>query len=378
MQRKRLILFVFLIWPLFHFGQNKTNKEIIKKQVCKTTVWAENENRMFAHFVYGLTATDRGTILAFAEARIDNGADDGAHHIVLKRSTDKGISFSGSKIVVESTQGQSWANPTVVQDRQTKEIFLFYALNHKNVSTQVYFKTSKDDGISWSDAVEITSLFTENVHEWTFHLPGPGHGIQLEDGRLIIQVWHRKSISFATKERQYGVNCVYSDDHGKTWKVGGDTPVGELNESQIVEQENGDILLVGRTVTGSSNSHQAKVWSSDKGLTWTQAMEYDTALGGKMCDIGMISYSLKSGTLLVSQPTDPEKRMNLTIRLSTDEGKSWKVNKLLEGGGATYSDLAILPDKSIVCLYGNGGTKHMPQKVSLARFSLEWLLQNGE
>ncbi len=350
-----------------------TTKQIIKEQIYKTTVWAENENKMFAHFVYGLTVTDKGSILALAEARIDTGLDDGAHHIVLKRSTDKGQSFSESKIIVESTKEQSWTNPTVLQDRITKEIFLFYALNHKNESTQVYFKTSKDDGISWSAASEITSLFVTNAHGWTFHLPGPGHGIQLKNGRLIIPVWHRKSISFATKERKYGVNCVYSDDHGKTWKVGGDTPVGELNESQIVEQKDGDLLLIGRTVTGSSDSHQAKVWSKDKGLTWTQKPEYDTALSGKMCDIGLISYSLKSGVMLVSQPSDLKKRMNLTIRLSMDEGKTWAVSKLLEEGGATYSDLAILPDKSIICLYGNGGTKHMPQKVSLARFDLQWL-----
>jgi len=378
MQRKILIVFAFLIWPLLHFGQHKKDGNTSKEQVFKTTVWAEDENKIFAHFVYGLTVTDKGTILAFAEARIKDGADDGAHHIVFKRSTDKGISFSESKIVVESTQEQSWANPTVVQDQQTKEIFLFYALNHKNVSTQVYFKTSKDDGLSWSAATEITSLFTENAHEWTFHLPGPGHGIQLKNGRLIIQVWHRKSISFATAERKYGVNCVYSDNHGKTWKLGGDTPVGELNESQIVEQKNGDILLIGRTITGSLGSHQAKVWSYDNGTTWTQQMKYDTALGGKMCDVGVINYSSEEKMLLVSQPTDPKKRMNLTIRLSTDEGKTWKVNKLLEEGGATYSDLAILPDKSIICLYGNGGTNHMPQKVSLARFSLKWLQQNGK
>lgn len=344
----------------------------------KTTVWAEKEDNMFAHFVYGLTVTDKGSILAFAEARIEKGADDGIHHLVLKRSTDKGQSFSASEIIVESKEGQSWTNPTVVQDRGTKEIFIFYALNHKNVTTEIFYKSSNDDGMSWSAPQEITSLFAANVHEWTFHLPGPGHGIQLKNGRLIIPVWHRKSISFASSERNYGVNCVYSDDHGKTWKVGGDTPVGEFNESQIVEQKNGDILLIGRTIHDRSGSYQAKVWSSDKGATWTQQLEYDAALVGRVCDIGLISYSLKSRMLLVSQPADPKKRKDLTIRLSRDEGKSWALQKLLEEGGATYSDLAILPDKSIVCLYGHGGIEHMPQKVSLARFNLNWLQQNSK
>ena len=83
MKNKISCFFICLIWPLFHFGQDKTNKEAIEEKVYKTTVWSEKENNMFAHFVYGLTVTDKGSILAFAEARIDKSADDGAHHLVL-------------------------------------------------------------------------------------------------------------------------------------------------------------------------------------------------------------------------------------------------------------------------------------------------------
>src|SRR5690606_2145358 len=106
-----------------------------------------------------------------------------------------GRDFLSSSIIVESKNGQSWANPTVVQDRKTNEIFLFYALNHKNTHTEVFYKTSNDDGITWSAPKEITSLFVDNRHGWTFHLPGPGHGIQLKHKRLVVPVWHRKCIN---------------------------------------------------------------------------------------------------------------------------------------------------------------------------------------
>lgn len=341
----------------------------------KTVLWKANENGIFAHFVYGLTVTTKGTILAFAEARITESKDDGAHHIVLKRSTDRGNTFSESQILLESKDGQSWTNPTIVQDKKTNELFLFYALNHQNVSTQVFYISSKDDGLSWSDATEITSLFAGNQHEWTFHLPGPGHGIQLKNKRLLVPVWHRKSISFAARERKYGVNCIYSDDHGKTWKAGGDAPVGEFNESQIVEQRNGDVLLIGRTYTGHEGSYQAKVVSRDKGTSWSSRMEYVKGLTGAVCDIGLVRYAMKPNIILVSQPADLKKRRDLTIRLSRDEGATWPVEKLLQEGGSTYSDLAVLPDKSIICLYGHGGSKHMPDTVSLARFPLKWLLE---
>ncbi|MRG44958.1 exo-alpha-sialidase [Chitinophaga sp. SYP-B3965] len=340
-----------------------------KDAVQRTTVWTANDNNIFAHFVYGLTVTNKGTILAFAEARITESADDGAHHIALRRSTDNGKSFSPSINVVKSVDGQSWTNPTIVQDNKTGSLFLFYALNHHNTSTQVFYITSKDDGLSWSDATDITAIFDGNKQGWTFHLPGPGHGIQLKNKRLLVSVWHRKSISFAAKERAYGVNCIYSDDHGKTWKVGGDAPVGEFNESQIVEQKNGNVLLIGRTMTTS----QGKVISKDKGISWSANMEYDKGLQGSICDIGLTRVG---NMILVSQPADLKKRRDLTIRASKDEGKTWSLNKLLHEGSATYSDLAVLKDKSIICLYGHGGNKHMPDTVSLARFSIEWLSDN--
>ncbi|WP_346316134.1 sialidase family protein [Chitinophaga sp. YIM B06452] len=365
---KRILTAMLLLCVLPAKGQHAPQK---------TVLWRANENNILAHFVYGLAVTNKGTILAFAEARIIESKDDGAHHIALKRSTDGGKSFSATT-VISSINGQSWTNPTIVQDNKTNELFLFYALNHKNDSTQVFYITSSDDGLSWSAATEITRLFDGSPNGWTFHLPGPGHGIQLKNKRLVVPVWHRRSISFAAAERKYGVNCIYSDDHGKTWKVGGDAPVGELNESQIVEKANGDILLIGRAHSRRDSSFQAKVVSRDKGLSWSAPIVYDKGLTGAVCDIGLTRYAFKPNILLVSQPADLKKRRDLTIRLSRDEGETWPVSKLLQEGGATYSDLAVLPDKSIICLYGHGGAKHMPDTVSIARFSLKWLLGNSK
>ena len=360
-----------LIWALFPF------LAIGQDTLTKTTVWKANENNIFTHFVYGLTVTVKGTILAFSEARIANGSDHGAHHIVLKRSTDSGGSFSESRMLAESTYGQSWANPTVVQDRTTGIVFLFYALNHGNRSSEVFYMKSSDDGLTWTRPVNLTKIFKTDSNEWTFHLPGPGHGIQLADGRLIIPVWHRKDISFPRAERNYGVSCIYSDDHGRTWKSGGNTPVGELNESQIVEQTNGTILLIGRTISSLGGSYQAKVISRDKGISWSAEMEYDQGLPGVVCDIGLLRYSLNPSILLVSQPADLKKRRDLTIRVSSDEGHTWPFVKLLQEGPANYSDLAILPDKSIICLYGNGNKSNMPENVILARFNFNWLKENN-
>jgi sialidase-1 len=59
----------------------------------------------------------------------------------------------------------------------------------------------------------------------------------------------------------------------------------------------------------------------------------------------------------------------MTVRLSVDEGKTWPVAKLLHAGP---SDLAVLPDGTICCLYETG--KKSPYgTITFARFPMEWL-----
>src|SRR5690606_37601763 len=137
-----------------------------------------------------------------------------------------------------------------------------------------------------------------------------------------------------------------------------------------------DVLLIGRTHSSFKGSYQAKVISDNQGIDWSTEIEYDEGLTGRVCDIGLIRYSFDPNILLVSQPEDAKKRSDLVVRISRDEGRSWTIQKLLQEGGATYSDLAILPDNTIICLYGNGGVEHMPERVSLARFNLEWLQES--
>jgi len=64
-------------------------------------------------------------------------------------------------------------------------------------------------------------------------------------------------------------------------------------------------------------------------------------------------------------------RKNLSIKLSYDEAKTWPVNKALEPGYSGYSDLAVLSDGTILCLYERGTNR--PDYLTLARFNLEWL-----
>jgi sialidase-1 len=75
-------------------------------------------------------------------------------------------------------------------------------------------------------------------------------------------------------------------------------------------------------------------------------------------------------------------RKNLSVKLSLDEGNTWPVNKSLEPGYSAYSDMAVLPDGTILCLYERGRASDSQNKkptsyayLTLARFNLEWLME---
>jgi hypothetical protein len=53
------------------------------------------------------------------------------------------------------------------------------------------------------------------------------------------------------------------------------------------------------------------------------------------------------------------------------------VERLLKPGPAAYSSLGVLPDQAIGCLFENGGESPY-EKISFARFTLEWLTKGKE
>ena len=50
-----------------------------------------------------------------------------------------------------------------------------------------------------------------------------------------------------------------------------------------------------------------------------------------------------------------------------DDGKTWPINKTLDAGPSAYSDLAVLPDGTVLCLYEGKAD------IVVARFNLEWI-----
>ena len=109
-------------------------------------------------------------------------------------------------------------------------------------------------------------------------------------------------------------------------------------------------------------------------MTWSP-VELDEALIEPVCQASVLRGTWpdngEKSRILFSNPASA-KREKLTVRVSYDEGATWPVSKEIHTGPAAYSNLAMLPDKSIGCLFERG-EKHSYEKITLARFPLNWL-----
>ena len=242
----------------------------------------------------------------------------------------------------------------------------------KNVR-RVYLTSSDDDGQTWAPLQEISST-TRQPH-WRWYATGPGVGIQLtrgpHAGRLVIPANHSDHSDPTC--HPYRSHVVLSDDHGKTWRLGG-ILAEKTNESTVAELSDGRVLNNMRSYHGQHR--RAVATSDDGGETWS-AVTLDETLVEPVCQASLLRYSFPDrqgkSRLLFSNPASTGRQM-MTVRLSYDEGRTWPVSKLIHAGSAAYSCLTVLPDQSIGLLYERDGYR----KITFAGFDLRWLTDGND
>jgi sialidase-1 len=303
---------------------------------------------------------------------------------MLRRSLDNGHSWTPQQVVVAEA-GMTCGNPCPVVDRRTGRVVLTFCKNLadgnegailKGLAPRTVWTTfSDDDGVTWSTPVEITAAV--KPANWTWYATGPGHGIQLVGGRLIVPCDHVVGVHHEAERDPYHSHVIYSDNGGRDWILGGIVSEGS-NECQAVETEDGAIYLNARN--WRERGRRAYAWSRDGGLTFEPRQVDATLLepplwGG--CQASIVRYSRAgagdSNRILFANPVAREEvRKNMTLRLSTDECRTWSEGRTLWPGPAAYSDLAVAPNEGILCLYERGD-EHPYQTLTLARLPLAWV-----
>ena len=306
-----------------------------------------------------IIATKNGVLLAFAEGRKNTSSDTGDIDLVLKRSEDGGKTWSGLQVIWDDDENVC-GNPAPVLEKRSGKIFLLSTWNlgsdhepqiikqQSKDTRRIYVMESADEGVTWSEPVEITaSVKPEN---WTWYATGPCHGIQISNGeykdRLVIPCDHIE----AGTERYFS-HIIYSANRGKTWELGGTTPQDQVNESTVAELSGGKLMLNMRNYDRTQKSRKISV-SNDGGLTWSNLWS-DPVLVEPICQGSLLSATGKK-ILYFINPASENNRENLTLRSSNDEGRTWTKSRVLQAGPSAYSDIVLLPSGETGCLYEAG------------------------
>ncbi len=347
--------------------------------ICKaqeTVIVFSKKNEGYRNYrIPSLVCTKNGVLLAFAEGRtslLDHSEND----IVLKRSTDNGLTWGALSVIAED--GKNALNNPQAVVRSDGRIILMYqryadgfgerdalpGLEGERIC-RTFLMYSDDEGLTWSSPLDITAEVKRP--EATSMATGPGIGIELTHGK------HAGRLIMPVNQGPYGnwfVYTVYSDDGGSNWQKGEIAPYkkkirGWANEVQIVELSDGRLMLNARSESG--NRKRKIAFSEDGGRTWS-AVEDEKNLLEPECQASFMSYN--DSTLLFCNPRHRSRRLRGTVYASTDSGKTWPHRKTVYKGGFAYSCMAILPTGEIGVLFEKDGY----ESISFMKLRLEKIL----
>lgn len=344
-------------------------------------VFKNGEEGYACYRIPAIIKAPNGHLLAITEARKNNCGDFGDIDLVMKRSSNKGKTWSPLEVVVDNDSVKA-GNPAPVVDALDPQfpngrVFLLYntATGSETNSRmglgvrEVWCVTSADNGKTWNKPVNITTSVHKPLapsynsaynfpEDWRTNALTPGHGFQFlhgkNKGRIFIAANHSVG---AKKDRDdfdnYRAHCFYSDDHGNTWRLGADVPVPGGNESTAAALGDGSVL---QNIRYQSKTERYRIlaFSRSGGEVWDTAY-VAKELPDPVCQGSMISFNYKGKHLVFfSNAASQTKREKMTIRVSKDDGRSWPVAYLVDGGAAAYSDMVRVDTRNIGLLYEKG------------------------
>ncbi len=349
---------------------------------------AAGQDGVDTYRIPGLVTTNEGTLIAVYDNRYNNSKDlQEDIDIGMSRSTDGGQTWEPMKVIIDMgeygglpEQLNGAGDPCVLYDRVNGNLWvaalwmsgsapdkmLWWAsqpgMTPQETGQFIVVKSS-DDGLTWSEPVNITEQIKDS--SWQLLLQGPGRGITMSDGTLVFPAQFKSDIGEkALDGGQYTCHStiVYSRDGGETWKIGTGAK-SNTTEAQVAELSDGSLMLNmrddrNRTDKTETNGRAVAV-TSDLGATWSVHPSSNSLLPEPNCMASLIAADITvdgqvKRVLFFSNPDDKSKRTNMTVKASLDEGLTWPEDlqtELFAPAGYGYSCLTMVDDSHVGILY---------------------------
>lgn len=376
MKRKLLSLLIFVYCAGFVSAQQKV------------PVFVSGTEGHKSYRIPAIISLPNGNLLAFCEGRVHGAGDFGDINIVMKHSEDKGKTWSALQTIVDADSLQA-GNPAPVVDLNDPafpagRIFLFYNTgnNHEGEVRkgkglrEVWYKTSTDAGLTWSNPVNITSQthrpkqpqvnaaynFTE---DWRSYANTPGHAMQFASGKYKGRIFIAANHSAGNPQpgfMDYKAHGFYTDDHGKTFHLAETVNLPGSNESMAAEISNDRLMMNSRNQKGDIKARIVSI-SSNGGQSWDTTY-FDNTLIDPVNQGSILTIGKKNGKAIVAfcNAADAKRRDNLTLRISYDDGMTWSKNIVVDKSKdnsrndfTAYSDLVKISNNKIGVLYERDG-----------------------
>lgn len=374
-----IIALIFVMVMLKNSLFSQIEEELEEPFFYESTLFEAGERGYPVIRIPGLVVTSKGTLITYAEARSSH-SDWSIIDLVMKRSTDGGKTWEPMTVLVQNGLYEeiTYNNPLMIAERDSETVHFLYGKNYH----ELFYMKSTNGGLDWSEPVNITETTLQKFRDegkpepyaWKVVASGPGHGIQLRNGRLIVPIW----LANGATDRSHGPSVaatIYSDDYGQTWHAGeiiySTSLITNLGEPTAVELEDGSVMMNMRNPGGLR-----AVSISPDGISGWSRPAFDNQLIDPNNFGSLVRYSFEEESgksrILFINANDAHHRRNITLRMSIDEGKTWTYSRTIQPGQGQYAEVGVAPDGTIHILYERG------YGINAVRVNAAWLTTNNQ
>ena len=313
-------------------------------------IWNTSAPCEYTHMrIPGIIVTSRGDIITSGEAR-RSGSDWAYMDIVARISRDGGATFSQEFCLARGTAEHPTVNNPVMAEDPKGTLHLLYCEDYGVRGGRILHRESCDGGNMWSKPEDITAA-TMPEYRNVFAL-GPGHGICTQSGVLAFPFWLVPK-RFGKDERAHApseVGVLYSRNCGKTWHksslLQAQWDIVSPNETVASELSDGRLYLAIR-----QNAPARAYAILERDLCTFSEYKPAPTLADPICFGSVAAIGEK---LLFVNCDHSEKRINITLKSSTDGGRTWQRRKVIDAERGGYADVAAdRANGKIYILYEN-------------------------